>query len=247
MGKTKDDFVARVAVGEPNGLRSAIFRFWSPKGKSDVYAGIRDIAGAIKISLHASGRCFAGLTNHFAEQEPAAIAKIGESRHQSQWTRPTHTGKNIVTPLQFAIPRSELRLWPNGPVDTSVTWIDPPSPSHSTIVSCVFSGKSLSDMEWPGRKNGTQLAGTKLMPNGEKFWLLWQHCATSHLEREILRGARATVATKKVVPFVQRDRHSKPTRTMIFKEFPDSGLLVVLDVAVLDEGDDAPVSCNRNV
>ena len=48
MIKTSD-FIVRVAVGNSDGPQSAVFRIWSPPGKSDVYAGVRDIAGEIKI------------------------------------------------------------------------------------------------------------------------------------------------------------------------------------------------------
>lgn len=40
----KDDFVARIAVGHDQAPLSAVFRIWSPSGKSDVYAAVRDIA-----------------------------------------------------------------------------------------------------------------------------------------------------------------------------------------------------------
>lgn len=50
---------------------------WSPPGKSDVYASVRERAGDFKISLHESGACNAGLTDQFAAKETDAIAAIG--------------------------------------------------------------------------------------------------------------------------------------------------------------------------
>src|SRR5271169_6032985 len=166
-----DDFVVRVAVGHIKGSYSAIFRIWSPTGKSDVYASVRDIAGEIKISLHATGECNAGLTPQFAKQEASAVAAIG-GRHQSQWTRQLHVGSRVVTPLKFVIPASELRTWRVPPVETEkVTWLEPPTQGRSVIISCAFTGQSITDDKWPGHRNGTHLLGTRLLPNGEKFWL----------------------------------------------------------------------------
>ena len=227
-----DDFVARLAVGGSDEPRSGTFRVWSPKGKSDVYAGIRDIAGEIKISLHESGHCLAGLTHQFAAKEADAVTRLSGKRHQSTWTRPTHTGRSIVNPLQFSIPASELRQWENTSGDNKTTWIDPPKSTHSIIVSCIFSGQTLSDAEWPGRQNRTHLVGTKLLPNGEKFWLVWQDCPTSDLEHNMILEAKARMAATKMIPFSHRgESSSPPTRSLIFKKCPNKALLLVLDAA----------------
>ena len=229
----KDDFVARVAVGHIQGPCSAVFRIWSPPGKSDVYASVREIAGEIKISLHETGECNAGLTTQFSMQEVSAVAAMGGSRHQSQWTRQTHVGPRVVTPLQFAIPASELRTWRVQPVETEkVTWLEPPAEGRSVIISCAFTGQSLADDNWPGRCNGTHLLGTKLLPNGEKFWLVWQDCPTGPVEQMILSEAQAHMRQQGMVRFSSITDDTPPApRRLIFKEYPADQLLVVLDAA----------------
>lgn len=228
-------FVARLAVGQPAGPSSGVFRIWSPTGKSDVYAGMRGIAGQVKISLHESGLCTAGLTAQFAAKEAAAIAATGGERSQNKWTRLRPTGNRIVTPLQFVVPESELRLQPGENArDNKVEWIEAPDPSRSIIISCIFSGQCLSDDNWPGRGNGTQLVRSKLLPNGEKFWLIWQDCPTSDLERQILLEAEVHAAETDMVPFSRpSDNAGSPDRTLIFREFPDDGRLIVMDAALL--------------
>jgi hypothetical protein len=228
----KDDFVARIGVGNVQGPQSAVFRIWSPNGKSDVYAAVRDIAGDIKISLHETGECNAGLTAQFARQELTAVTAIGGSRHQSHWLRQTHVGSLIVTPLQFVIPASDLRMW-RGPIVTeNVTWLEPPGQDRSIIISCIFSGQSLPDDEWPGRRNGTHLFDTKLLPNGEKFWLIWQDCLTGPIEKGILSEAQAHMKRQRLVRFSGITDNTPPApRNLIFKEYPTDRLLVVLDAA----------------
>jgi hypothetical protein len=228
-----DNFVERVAVGNSQGPQSAVFRIWSPPGKSDVYAGVREIAGEIKISLHETGECNAGLTTQFAVQEAPAVAAIGGSRHQSQWTRHTHVGSRVVTPLQFAIPATELMLWRVQPIVTEkLTWLEPPVQGRSVIISCLFTGQSFADDEWPGRRNGTHLLGTKLLPNGEKFWLVWQDCPTGPVEQMILSEAQAHMKQQRMVRFSSiTDDTSPAPRRLIFKEYPADQLLVVLDAA----------------
>jgi len=231
--KNKNDFVVRVAVGRVAGPHSAVFRIWSDFGESNVYASVRDLAGEIKISLHESGQCNAGLTSQFAAKDANAIAMMGGLRHQSQWTRLTHVGSRIVNPLQFAIPASELRMWRDTPVVTEkVTWLESPGEGRSIIISCIFSGQSLPDDQWPGRRNGTNLFGTKLLPNGEKFWLIWQDCLTGPIEQQIISEAQAHMKRQRPVRFSSITDDTPPApRRLIFKEYPKDRLLVVLDAA----------------
>ena len=232
------EFIARLSVGGPDGPSSGAFRIWSPKGKSDVYASMRGIAGQVKISLHESGSCMAGLNKEFAEKEAEAVEAMGGVRHQSKWTRFRHTGDRIVTPLQFIVPESQLVLRP-GPIraddNVAVERIKPPDSGRSIIISCIFSGQCLSNDNWPGRRNRTRLVGSKLLPNGEKFWLIWQDCPTTELEQEILREAGVHAAKTDMVPFSRpKDDTELPQRTLIFREFPDDRCLLVMDAALME-------------
>ena len=227
------DFVERLAVGIPDGPYSASLRVWSPPGKSDVYAGIRERAGEHKVSLHSDGRCLSGLTKNFADSEPVALAALGGSRHQSNWMRRTHLGSQFTTPLQFAFPHSELRTWrTTSKSDASITWIAPPRERHSVIVTCGFSGQLIPDHDWPGKWNGTELLGVKILPNGEKFWLFYQYCPTSETELSMLAESKELLSKPGMVHFSGVDANSPPPpRYLIFKHFPEDRLLVVIDSA----------------
>jgi hypothetical protein len=119
-------------------------------------------------------------------------------------------------------------------------WLDPPSFGRSVIISCLFSGPVLTDDQWPGRQNGTQLIRSALLPNGEKFWLLWQDCPTSALEQSMLAEAHARLKQRGMVRFSKITDDSPPApRILIFKEIPQDRSLVVLDAAA---DSDPPVS-----
>ena len=228
------EFTVRLCVGRLDGPRSSVLRIWSPKGKSDVYASMREIAGQVKISLHESGSCIAGLTREFAEKEVEAVEAMGGLRHQSKWARFTHTGGRIVTPLQFVVPKSQLRLQ-SGLIkpEKEVKWIKAPNSGRSIIISFIFSDQFLSNDNWPGRRNGTRLIGSKLLPNREKYWLIWQDCPTSNLEKNMLAEAEAHAANTDMVSFSRaKDDTEQPERTLIFREFPDNRCLLVMDAAL---------------
>jgi hypothetical protein len=244
MKKSMDEsniFEARIAVGYPPEPQSGIYRIWNQKGKSNIFVSVRDIADQIKISLHESGECNAGLTGQFAQKEMAAVAAMGGSRHQSRWIRRTHTGSRVITPLQIVVPATELNKCSEyHATKKKITWIAPPEAGHSIIISCMFSGQYLSDDEWPGRNNGTQLIGIKILPNGEKFWLIWQNCPTDMLEHKILSEANTHLKQQKIVRFSGiRSDDPPPQRRLIFREFFDNDLLIILDALIKSK--------NRNI
>ena len=231
----QDKFEARLVVGQEGLPTSGTLRIWSPAGKSDVYAAMRGIAGKCKISLHTSGECLAGLTEQFARKESDAVNAMGGSRHQSRWTRATHVGSRVITPLQFVIPATELRPFPQSSLSSSrndITWIVPPSSGRSIIVSCLFSGQEVQDADWPGRTHQTRLVGSKILPNGEKFWLIWQDFPTGDVERLMLTEASVHMARTIMVPFSENDPREPARRLLIFREFPEARQLIVMDAAL---------------
>ncbi|MFZ1805277.1 MAG: hypothetical protein WAU05_15215 [Nitrospira sp.] len=70
------------------------------------------------------------------------------------------------------------------------------------------------------------------MPNGEKFWLIWQDFPTGDLERMMLAEARTHMVKTKMVTFSGNDPCSPPQRLLIFREFLDDRQLVVMDAAM---------------
>lgn len=236
-----NDVDERLAVGSPDGANSVVFKIWSPIGKSDVYASIREHASVFKVSLHDRGICVAGLTKQFAMGQSGAIAQMGGSRLQNAWTRLTHVGSRVVTPLQFVVPASELRRWREQTLEPDgITWLGTPAEGRSIIISCIFGGQTLPDDAWPGRVNGTQFVTSKVLPNGEKFWLVWQDCPTSEHEEEILRQCAAIQQQRQLVRFAGVPDDVRPgPRMLAFKEFPLDRLLIVMDAAA-NSASDAP-------
>ena len=59
----------RVATGAPDQkLASGIWRIWQGKNNNDIYVAPRPVAGAVKVSLHASGYCYCGFTKQYSER-----------------------------------------------------------------------------------------------------------------------------------------------------------------------------------
>src|SRR5688572_893742 len=80
--------IARFAVGEPGGLRSASWGAYRPKKSNDVYLSARSLAQTWEISLHASGENRAAFTMEFFERVRSQIP-ADRPRMQDRWERPT--------------------------------------------------------------------------------------------------------------------------------------------------------------
>ena len=58
----------RFTVRNQSGQRAATWKCWSPSGKEDVYVTCRDIHGALKVSLHETGRWHVAYFEGFFEE-----------------------------------------------------------------------------------------------------------------------------------------------------------------------------------
>ena len=139
-----------------------------------------------------------------ARNDQPFIARLGGSRHQHRWTRRTHLGSQTAAAAHICFPSSELRAWRKNDVASSaIEWLPPPAEGRSVIVHCVFSGSLRDDSRWPGRENGLKFLRSTLLPNGEKFWIVWEDLETTPVERSIIRQTHEKRAAEPMVEFTK--------------------------------------------
>lgn len=223
----------RLAVGNPLGPNSVSVKFWTVPRKSDVYVAIREIGEAVKVSLHESGECHAGLTERMAAREPEVVERLGGSRHQHVWQRRTHLGSQECGALHVCFPASELRHWRTVPAPTSgIHWISAPPPDFSLIATCYFTGSLRDDSSWPRRHFGSQLLSSTVLPNGEKVWIVTEQRPTTAIELRALAEAATRKNEADIVPFRSDLRASQlGPRTTAFARNPDWEGYVIVDIA----------------
>ena len=230
---TRKGFIRRIAVGSVAGVNSPILRVWATRNKSDVYVSFREIASAVKISLHEGGECHSGLTSEFAADEQDVVLAGGGSRHQHRWKRRTHLGSHSSAVLHICFPHSEFRTWRTKPVtEKNVTWLPSPSEKRSVIVSCIYTGCVRPDDKWPDRDRGAQLLGSEVLPNGEKLWLVWRESATTPIEMHIIQEVRRIMASRSPLKFKQAFPGAPMgPRLTAFGHDPDLEGYIVVDLA----------------
>lgn len=97
----------RWGIFAPDGRRSPSWRVWTSKQTDDCYVAGRDVAGEVKISLHASGEWQHSIT------QPAAARRALAERHLDRWVRPPDFAPGWTVGVRVWIPDSELREWPS--------------------------------------------------------------------------------------------------------------------------------------
>jgi hypothetical protein len=88
--------------------RSASWRIWTAKNSPDVYVAQRQLAGKMKISLHADGNSHAGFTsNEISKSWQGEVP--GGSRHLDKWRRPSEFAPGWTNLYEIVHPEAELR------------------------------------------------------------------------------------------------------------------------------------------
>ncbi len=93
----------------PDGVRrSASWRIWTGKNSPDIYIAQRQLAGTIKISLHADGNFQAGfVSNDVSKSWQGEIP--GGTRHLDKWRRPLEFAHGWTHLFEVVHPEVELR------------------------------------------------------------------------------------------------------------------------------------------
>ena len=99
----------RVATGTPDQkLASGIWRIWQSKNNNDIYVAPRPVARAVKVSLHANGYCYCGLTKQYSESLLRDGHYVPPRREFVAWQRPPTPDNNFLWAVEICFPPSPL-------------------------------------------------------------------------------------------------------------------------------------------
>ena len=74
-------------VGQPDGDHSMVWKIWAARKTADLYIAARSMGGAMKASLHASGKRNVGLTSEYVPAPEGQVLEVGllYVPPQTQW------------------------------------------------------------------------------------------------------------------------------------------------------------------
>jgi hypothetical protein len=173
----------RFTVRTEAGQRAATWKCWSPSDKEDVYVICRDIQGALKTSLHQSGRWHVAYFEGFFEESVLEEQHgTGPGRFIDTWDRPGPMAPGVTLALRIVTPWSSVMIVDPSPSPAHMVNI--PAPSEGRAIDCVVFLRDgpIPPNDWPGQRSmGTKLVGTYTLPSGNAVQIVWCEIAMPDL------------------------------------------------------------------
>ena len=121
----------RIAVGEPNGRRSTIWKFWVHK--NEAYILSRMFGQDAKVSFHSSGQCQWSATDTWIRRE---AGRRNRERHIVKWTVSQPRSSEAIHLFRVFVPESELCDSKRVEDVSMIHWLPAPKRQHAISIDC---------------------------------------------------------------------------------------------------------------
>lgn len=168
----------RFTVRSESGQRAATWKCWSPSGKEDVYVTCRDINGALKASLHQTGRWHVAYFEGFFEESVLEEHRTERGRFIDTWDRPQPLAPGVILALRIVTPWSSVRINDQSPAPAQMVSVQAPLEGKAIEFDVFLREGAVSPDDWPGRNSmGTRLVGAYTLPSGNTVQVVWWEIA----------------------------------------------------------------------
>ncbi len=170
----------RFGVANHAGGQSSTWKCWSQagRGKTDIYLTCRALRGALKLSMHESGRWhiafdaaqFQGLFDDHMRPE---------GRFATRMDRPAPLVQGVTLACRVHIPSYGVSI-PALDLEEGVVWVAAPERGQSIEFAVMITEPSVQVTDWPTKRSmGTELAGTFDLDDGSRVWIVHHQVATT--------------------------------------------------------------------
>jgi hypothetical protein len=162
----------RFSVCSNDGFRGATWKCWTPSGKEDVYLTCRELGGALKASLHESGRWHFAYDQSFFERSISETDRTERGRIIDSWQTPSPLAAGVILAFRIVTPWNSVCT----PHEDLEPILRVPQPTEGRAIEfdlfLVNQGTPVSG--WPGKDNmGTKLVGSYSLPSGTSVWVVY--------------------------------------------------------------------------
>jgi hypothetical protein len=219
------EFVVRFAVVREGQIVSSIWRVWKGRNNDNIYLAPRNVAGSIKVSMHANRYCHVAVTQ---QQWNLTNGDIAKRPTLVSWVRPDARAEGWVVGASFLFVPELLFPVHKGMsvVDADTYLIEAPTPGRAIIVDLIFSRLPPGTLRLEPGIAG-ELGQTKLQ-SGEYFAVIGSLIDFDY--EEFFRKANLTTPLDRVVTIGDVDRAG--TRMALFGDPAVDNHLRILDVGV---------------
>jgi len=219
----------RFCIGDGATRRAATWKCWAivGNGKNDVYLANRHLAGALKSSLHESGRWHVGFDSKY-------LANHGDpndwsSRFIHQWQKPPELAPGFTLAYRIITFSGAVNTTPTQDEIASLVWVSPPPDGRVTEVDVIITAASTRTSTWPGQRSmNTSLVGKFPLDCGDTVWLV------SHVVDMPQTAALNVVRERYFGGHTRNDVSGDALRAILFGSEPD-GSRTMFDVVMKPE------------
>ncbi|MEQ8765160.1 MAG: hypothetical protein RL885_14600 [Planctomycetota bacterium] len=165
----------RFAVRNKKAHRAATWKLVTRtgRGKNDVYLLCRSLGGALKASLHESGRWHVGFLRGFVDEN----FEDGHPKHNDpyieKWPQPSATEPGVTLAYRVLVPSSGVRIPITDDLPASIGWIPAAPKGKATEILIILTRKGTKVTDWPTPTGmGTELVGQMDLDNGDTAWVV---------------------------------------------------------------------------
>jgi len=163
----------RFGVSDGAGLRAATWKCWSPAGKEDIYLSCREMGGALKASLHASGAWHFAFDKTFFDAKVRQEDKSEKGRFLDKWDVPSPIAPGVRLAFRIVTYTSSVCT----PHKACHAIIYAPKPAEEKAIEFdIFIVEPTTPISgWPGKnKMNTLLVGSYALPSGRTVWVVYR-------------------------------------------------------------------------
>ena len=157
------NLAVRFTVRNKSGQRAATWKCWSQPSREDVYLACRELGGALKTSLHESGRWHTAYFEGFFEEEVPDELRSERGRFIDQWQRSKPIARGVTLAYRVVTPWSSVTT----PDNELASLVRVPAPSEGRAIEFDVFLLDKGVTGWPGRNSmKTELVGSYALQSG---------------------------------------------------------------------------------
>jgi hypothetical protein len=233
-GRLVSEVVIRFGVGDGVTRRAATWKCWARRGvgKNDIYLACRELRGALKTSLHETGRWHVAFDAQYLSAHGGAHER--PTRMIEAWDRPSELVPGLTVAHRIVTPSGTVSAHVENPAN-DVVWLPPPPDGKAVETDILITAPGVRTTSCPGQaRMGTQLVGSFTLDSGDTVWVVY------HVVK--LPSAGVTLTASNVRYFAGKtwdDIRGGGVRAILFSSEPD-GSRVMYEAVLAEDHCDEP-------
>jgi hypothetical protein len=219
----------RFGVGDGATRRATTWKCWAivGAGKNDIYLANRHLAGALKASLHESGKWHIAFERDYLAKH--AAPGDWPTRVVETWDKPSDIAPGFTLAYRIITPSASVNVAPSDDERRNIIWVPPPPPDKAVEIDVALTAAHVQMSKWPGHSSmNTALVGRFTLDNGDTVWVISQVVNMPNVTVNVNRGRYFSGRT-------DTDIAGPDMRAILFGGVQPDGSRVMYDV-VIGEG-----------